>query len=107
MNQTCFSYLIIWTVLNWLLCPIYGYCHSWKIAMFNTNIPTTNNPNSNENPYLREVFTPRPGIHYVVAPKSDYSSTNPEIKCSYGSTPTYIKSQEEWNDWKFILGIVV
>ena len=73
--------------------------------MFNTNIPTTNNPNSNENPYLREVFTPRPGIHYVVAPKSDYSSSNPEMKCPHDSTPTYIKSQEEWNDWKFILGM--
>ena len=107
MNPNCFSYLIIWAVLNWVLPATYGNCYSWKIAMYNSNLPQGTDPNSNENPYLREVFTPRPGIHYVVAPKSDYSSSNPEIKCSYGSTPTYIKSQEEWNDWKFILGIVV
>ena len=61
-------------------------------------------PNSFENPKLREAFTPRPGIHYVVVPNSIYLVNNPQSKCPQGSSPTYIKNKQEWDDWKFILG---
>ena len=88
-------------------CQVYqtlSKCSNGKISKFNSNLPREFDPNSNENPYLKEVFTPRPGIHYVVVPKSTYLPNNPENKCPKDSSLTYIKSQEEWNDWKFIRG---
>ena len=58
---------------------------------------------------ISDVISPRAGIHYVVRPKSDYvippSSSSPQIKCPSGSSLTYIKSQEEWKDWKSIQGM--
>ena len=46
----------------------------------------------------------RTGIHYVVIPNSDYLTDDPQSKCPSGSSLTYIKSQEEWEDWKAIRG---
>ena len=58
---------------------------------------------------ISDVISPRAGIHYVVKPKSDYvippSSSSPQSKCPSGSSLTYIKSQEEWKDWKSIQGM--
>ena len=53
-----------------------------------------------------EIFTPspRPGIHYVIIPNTDYFIDDPQSKCPSGSSLTYIKSQEEWEDWKAIRG---
>ena len=82
-------------------------CSNGKINSFNTKIDKKYDPNSLENPKLREVFTPRPGIHYVVIPNSEYSSDDPQSKCPKGSSTTYIKTAEEWDDWKFILGILL
>ena len=79
---------------------------------------------------ISDVVSPRGGIHYVVIPDSDYvipsssspssspsssstsssslssasSSSSPQSKCPSGSSLTYIKSQEEWEDWKYIRG---
>ena len=49
--------------------------------------------------------SPRDGIHYVVVPKSDYFIDDPQTNCPSGSSLTYIKSQEEWEDWKFLRGM--
>ena len=69
---------------------------------------------------ISDVVSPRGGIHYVVIPNSDYvipsspssssstsaySSSSPQSKCPSGSSLTYIKSQEEWEDWKYIRGM--
>ena len=73
---------------------------------------------------ISDVVSPRGGIHYVVIPDSDYvipsssspsssstslssasSSSSPQSKCPSGSSLTYIKSQEEWEDWKYIRGM--
>ena len=58
---------------------------------------------------ISEVISPRAGIYYVVKPDSDYvippSSSSPQSKCPSGSSLTYIKSQEEWEDWKSIRGM--
>ena len=76
---------------------------------------------------IPDVVSPRDGIHYVVIPNSDYvipsssspspsssssvassssvSSSSPQSKCPSGSSLTYIKSQEEWEDWKYIRGM--
>ena len=58
---------------------------------------------------ISDVISPRGGIHYVVIPDSDYvippSSSSPQSKCPSGSSLTYIKSQEEWEDWKSIRGM--
>ena len=96
--------LIIFWILNLQVCQIHAKCSNAEISTTNLNLPRDFNPNSNENPYLNEVFTPRPGIHYVVVPKTKYSPNNPEKNCPEDSSLTYIKSQEEWNDWKFIRG---
>ena len=90
--------------MNWQVYQIHTKCSNKQINEFIPNLPRTFNPNSNENPYLTEVFTPRPGIHYVILPKSTYSPNNPENNCPKDSSLTYIKSLEEWNDWKFIIG---
>ena len=82
-----------------------AYCSNGVINSFNPNIHNKYDPNSLENPKHPEVFTPRSGIHYVVIPNSLYSVNNPQSKCPTGSSPTYIKTLEEWDDWKFILGI--
>ena len=77
---------------------------------------------------ISDVVSPRGGIHYVVIPDSDYvipsssspsssstsssslssasSSSSPQSKCPSGSSLTYIKSQEEWEDWKYIRGMM-
>ena len=97
--------LIIFWILNWQVYQIHAICLNWQISKFNPNLPNDFNPNSNENPYLvNEVFTPRPGIHYLVVPKSKFPSWRPEKACPEDSSLTYIKSLEEWNDWKFIIG---
>ena len=73
---------------------------------------------------ISDVVSPRGRIHYVVIPNSDYvipsssspsssstslssasSSSSPQSKCPSGSSLTYIKSQEEWEDWKYIRGM--
>ena len=73
---------------------------------------------------ISDVISPRGGIHYVVIPNSDYvipsssspsssstslssasSSSSLQSKCPSGSSLTYIKSQEEWEDWKYIRGM--
>ena len=70
---------------------------------------------------ISDVVSPRGGIHYVVIPNTDYvipsasspssslssasSSSSPQSKCPSGSSLTYIKSQEEWEDWKYIRGM--
>ena len=73
---------------------------------------------------ISDVVSPRGGIHYVVIPNSDYvipsssspsssstslssasSSSSLQSKCPSGSSLTYIKSQEEWEDWKYIRGM--
>ena len=57
-----------------------------------------------------DVVSPRAGMHYVVIPNTNYvipssaSSASPQSKCPSGSSLTYIKSQEEWEDWKYIRG---
>ena len=72
-------------------------------------IPETIADCSAEQLSISNVISPRAGIHYVVKPKSDYvippSSSSPQIKCPSGSSLTYIKSQEEWEDWKSIRGM--
>ena len=90
--------------MNWQVYQIRCKCSNGEISRQNSKFPREFNPDSNEIPYLKEVFTPRPGIHYVVVPKSTYSPNNPENKCPKDSSLTYIKSSEEWNDWKFIRG---
>ena len=90
---------------NQLIHPILADCSDAKIASFTPSLPSTYDPNSDEIPILPEVFTPRPGIHYVVTPKSNFKHDNPQINCPTGSSLTYIKSTEEWEDWKFIRGI--
>ena len=91
--------------MNWQVHQIQCICSNGKISKFNSNLPKGYDINSNKNPYLKEVFTPRPGIHYVVVPKSTYLPNDPENKCPTNTSLTYIKSLEEWNDWKFIRGI--
>ena len=58
---------------------------------------------------IYDVISPRAGIHYVIKPDSDYvippSSSSPHSKCPSGSSLTYVKSQEEWEDWKSIRGM--
>ena len=64
--------------------------------------------------------SPRVGIHYAVIPNSAYfipsvaasatasgtaSLDGPQGQCPSGSSLTYIKSQEEWEDWKSIRGM--
>ena len=53
---------------------------------------------------IHEGFTlnRRPGIQYAVIPISNYFIDDPQSKCPSGSSVTYIKSQEEWEDWQFI-----
>ena len=100
-----FLLILFWIVLNSQVYQIHAECLNWQISKFNPNLPNDFNPNSNENPYLvNEVFTPRPGIHYLVVPKSKYPSRKPDKACPEDSSLTYIKSLEEWNDWKFIIG---
>ena len=59
---------------------------------------------------ISDVVSPRAGMHYVVIPNTNYvipssaSSASPQSKCPSGSSLTYIKSQEEWEDWKYIRG---
>ena len=96
--------LIIFWIMHWQVHQMHTKCSNWQINKLVPDLPREFNPNSNENPYLTEVFTPREGIHYVVVPKSTYSPNNPENKCPKDSSLTYIKSLEEWNDWKFIRG---
>ena len=57
---------------------------------------------------IQEGFTlnRRPGIHYAVIPISNYFIDDPQSKCPSGSSVTYIKSQEEWEDWKFIQALI-
>ena len=95
--------IIFWILIWYQVYQIHAKCSNDQIST-NLKLPTKFNPNSNENPYLNEVFTPRPGIHYVVVPKTKYSPNNPQNNCPKDSSLTYIKSEEEWNDWKFILG---
>ena len=66
---------------------------------------------------ISDVISPRTGIHYVVNPIFDYASlpssssppsplsSSPQSECPSGSSLTYIKSQEEWEDWKSIRGM--
>ena len=70
---------------------------------------------------ISDVISPRTGIHYVVKPNPDYASlpspssfsssspsplsSSPQSECPSGSSLTYIKSQEEWEDWKSIRGM--
>ena len=103
MSYFWIIFMIIWM----LLISIYktlAKCPDGMTNSFNTNIDKMYDPNSFENPKLREAFTPRPGIHYVVVPNSLYLVNNPQSKCPQGSSPTYIKNKQEWDDWKFILG---
>ena len=72
-------------------------------------IPETIADCSAEQLSISNVISPRAGIHYVVRPNSDYvippSSSSPQSECPSGSSLTYIKSQEEWEDWKSIRGM--
>ena len=85
-------------------------------------IPETIADCSAEQLSVFNVISPRDGIHYVVKPISDYASlpspsssssssspsplsSSPQSKCPSGSSLTYIKSQEEWEDWKSIRGM--
>ena len=70
---------------------------------------------------ISNVISPRAGIHYVIKPNPDYASlpspssfsssspsplsSSPQSECPSGSSLTYIKSQEEWEDWKYIRGM--
>ena len=90
--------------MNWQVYQIRCKCSTGKICRHNSQLPREFNLDSNENPYLKEVLTPRPEIHYVVVPKSTYLPNDPENKCPTNTSLTYIKSLEEWNDWKFIRG---
>ena len=100
--RICF--LIIWT-LHISVHQTLANCSNYQINYYNKNINKNYDPNSLENPKQMEAFTPRSGIHYVVIPNSLYSVDDPQSKCPYGSSPTYIKSLEDWDDWKFILGM--
>ena len=85
-------------------------------------IPETIADCSAEQLSISNVISPRAGIHYVVKPNSDYASlpspsssssssspsplsSSPQSECPSGSSLTYIKSQEEWEDWKSIRGM--
>ena len=91
--------------MNWQVYQIRCKCSNGEISRQNSKLSREFNPDSNEIPYLKEAFTPRPGIHYVVVPNSLYLVNNPQSKCPQGSSPTYIKNKQEWDDWKFILGM--
>ena len=97
------AFLIICTS-NQLIHQTHADCSDGKIASFTPSLPSTHDPNSDGTPILPEVFTPRPGIHYVVIPKSNFKLDDPQSNCPAGSSLTYIKSTEEWDDWKFIRG---
>ena len=84
-------------------------------------IPETIADCSAEQLSISDVISPRTGIHYVVKPNPDYASlpspssfsssspsplsSSPQSECPSGSSLTYIKSQEEWEDWKSIRGM--
>ena len=98
------AFLIICSTSNQLIHQTHADCSDWEIASFTPSLPSNYDPNSDGTPILPEVFTPRQGIHYVVTPKSNFKTNNPQINCPTGSSLTYIKSTEEWDDWKFIRG---
>ena len=45
---------------------------------------------------------PRPGIHYSVTWSTKFNKN----KCPSGTTLAYIKTPDEWADWKFMRGTV-
>ena len=100
-----FLLIVFWILLDFQVYQILAICSNWQINKFNLNLPNDFNPKSNENPHLvHEIITPRPGIHYIIIPNSKFTTGNPKKICPKHSSLTYIKSQEEWNDWKFIIG---
>ena len=85
-------------------------------------IPETIADCSAEQLSVSNVISPRTGIHYVVKPNPYYASlpspsssssssspsplsSSPQSECPSGSSLTYIKSQEEWEDWKSMRGM--
>ena len=90
-----FNYLsFMFLILQGLFQTTLAYCTQQEL-----NIIVTNNNN-----YKGFTLNPRAGIHYAVIPISNYFIDDPQSKCPSGSSVTYIKSQDEWEDWKFIQG---
>ena len=79
--------LIFWTLLQGLIQETIADCSEEELSSPDIVTPS-----------------PRTGIHYVIIPNTDYFIDDPQSKCPSGSSLTYIKSQEEWEDWKAIRG---
>ena len=89
-----FLLIVFLILLNFQVYQILAICSNRQISKFNPDMPNDFNL----------VISPRPGIHYILIPNSKFTTGNPKKICPKGSSLTYIKSQEEWNDWKFIIG---
>ena len=92
-----FNYLsFMFLILQGLFQTTLAYCTQQEL-----NIIVTNNNN-----YKGFTLNPRAGIHYAIIPISNYFIDDPQSKCPSGSSVTYIKSQQEWEDWKFIQALI-